>query len=159
METPQQPQDIAKHYLDRMREHSKSCSRRIEYSIQRFDLLIISVSGACIYVALECLKFIHQKPMCADTTSLKWAAAMATVTILVNFASQWTGLYTNKREFQWTDHEMLYQLGADDHAEASARYEKQAARLSTWTRALNIAASALMVLSVALITRFAATTF
>lgn len=77
--------------LDKHAEHLRLVRY---YSIQRIDLLIISLSGAGIYACFELLKYIDTDVVLTKYpevgTPFKWAGILFTLAIISNFISQWT---------------------------------------------------------------------
>jgi hypothetical protein len=65
------------------------------YAVQRIDLLIISISGAGVYVCLETLKYHKQDPL-DFILSIKAAGLCFVVAMVVNLISQFTGKSANK---------------------------------------------------------------
>lgn len=46
--------------MEQIKDRQKLSSQGLQYSIQRMDVLIVSISGGGIYVCLETLKFIQE---------------------------------------------------------------------------------------------------
>jgi hypothetical protein len=77
------------------------------YSIQRIDLLIISICGAGIYVCLETIKYlITNKDLCTNTCFIKISAGLFLIGIMVNFASQHFGYKANYQSYLMYDCEV-----------------------------------------------------
>lgn len=84
--------------MDRIKERQKLSALGMSYSIQRMDLLIVSISGAGIYVCLETLKYINDKAL--DTSDLiKWSGGVLLFAIIVNFISQFLGHRSNLNDY------------------------------------------------------------
>lgn len=77
-----------KNYLDKLKTHSEYALKSIDYSIQRIDLLIISVSGAGIYVCLQILQYANTNHIQVPVT-LKVTGLLFVISIIINFISQW----------------------------------------------------------------------
>ncbi len=96
------------------------CQSNLMYSIQRTDLLIISISGAGVYVILEVLKFGYNKNL-GNTGILKTAGLLFIFSIILNLFSQSTGRRANH-------HDILF---CDAHIEADdTPSEEQLAKIS-----------------------------
>lgn len=79
-------------------ERQKIVWQNMFYSIQRIDLLIISVSGAGIYLCLESLKFMHTTGIPINC-SIKVSAGFFVFAITTNFISQFISYQANKYDF------------------------------------------------------------
>ncbi|KVV16364.1 hypothetical protein [Flavobacterium sp. TAB 87] len=121
------------------------------YSIQRIDLLIISICGAGIYVCLETIKHLSaNKDFCTCTCFIKISAGMFLVGIILNFLSQQYGYKANYESYLMYDcevevdeiksletitkekKELLLKLDCD-----SKDYDKRSDRFSNLTTNLN----------------------
>ena len=88
--------------MERIKERQKLSWEGMFYSIQRIDLLVISISGAGIYVCLETLKF--NKENCMDIGSLiKISGCFFLIAIIVNFISQVFGRNSNYYDYLWCE--------------------------------------------------------
>ncbi|WP_163406992.1 hypothetical protein [Flavobacterium ajazii] len=77
------------------------------YSIQRIDLLIISICGAGIYVCLETIKYIATTHnLCAETLYIKVSAGSFLGGIILNFVSQQYGYKANLQSYLMYDCEI-----------------------------------------------------
>jgi hypothetical protein len=65
------------------------------YATGRIDLLIVSISGAGIYIGFELIKFIITQDIDASFGVIKFALASFTLAIVVNFISQFFGYNSN----------------------------------------------------------------
>src|SRR3954468_6984569 len=84
------------YYIREMESYVEIARKSKDYSIQRFDILAISVSGAGIYTAFELMKYIASSKLLTkgEITTLclpfKVTALFFTLSIIFNFFSQWT---------------------------------------------------------------------
>lgn len=84
---------------DRWKDHLANTRSRTNYSLKRMDLLIISISGAGLYVIFETLReFKAGKVAVNDTSLLFWAGIFFLISIVVNFLSQISGYIVNTKE-------------------------------------------------------------
>lgn len=109
-------------FLSKLVKHSESTNTIINYSIQRIDLLIISVSGAGIYACWEIIKLLNQKYTSIDYTALKITAALFITAIVTNFISQWFGYYANGYEKKSTD-KTIHSLENNTYARSEIQAE------------------------------------
>ena len=78
-------------------ERKKMCHSGWFYAIQRIDLLIITISGAGVYVILEMLKFSRENPL-PHLLALKVSGCFFIAAIIINFYSQITGMNANEQD-------------------------------------------------------------
>jgi len=93
--------ELKKQKIAEWEKHSDIAGKKAFYSIQRIDLLVISISGACIYIAFEILRFVNSGGTALrveHTWLLKASAIFAVLAIGINFISQITGYKANKNE-------------------------------------------------------------
>jgi len=124
------------------------------YSIQRIDLLIISISGAGIYACLEIFQYIHKEKICADLCFLKLIGFLFTAAIILNFISQFSGYKSNFHSFLKADHEI-------DQIESQTNHKKEISKLDCYisiydkiTQTLNVISAVVMIISLIGLTIF-----
>lgn len=148
--------------LERIKLHLADAKAREFYAIQRIDLLVISISGAGIYIVFETLKFMLQEEVVLSVGTLQWGGVLFVLAILLNFASQWAGYYTNKHEASWAqyEHKRLGGTALDEEAtKAQCHHDTLAGIAGWWTRRLNIASTVAMLAGVVLLLVFYLTSF
>lgn len=94
------------YWLNRFLKHKDKASEHLFYAIRRIDLLIISISGAGIYVVFETLRFVYKEPILLDVYYLKLAGCSFAAAIITNFFSQWAGYATNSYEEKYAEEEI-----------------------------------------------------
>lgn len=94
-------------YYERVRKHLEETKNKIHYSLERIDLLVISISGATIYIVFETLKFMYEQHQSFNTGLLIASGIITTFAIICNFISQWTGFLANKHEANHTEYELV----------------------------------------------------
>jgi hypothetical protein len=122
------------------------------YSVQRIDLLIISISGGGIYVALKTLEFIKEHQM-YNPIIIKIAGLLFVAAIVLNFSGQYCGLklhefdsYVNYYETEETN-----SRGKSDNSENIKHYNKKVAILDKICSFLNYSCGILMLTGLFLI--------
>ncbi|MES2381997.1 MAG: hypothetical protein V4538_13205 [Bacteroidota bacterium] len=85
--------------MDDINDRKKMAWEGWFYAIQRIDLLIISISGAGIYVVLETLKYSIEKTL-SNVWQIKGAGILFVAAIVINFLSQFTGKEANGHEMK-----------------------------------------------------------
>ena len=93
------------------------------YSEQRLDLLIITISGAGIYVCLEAMKFMKENSPCSSTAILKIAGILLMGAIIVNFLSQIFGKLTNQYDHLMCDIIENDEEKANEYDEKSEKFD------------------------------------
>lgn len=68
------------------------------YSMQRIDLLIVSICGAGIYVCLETIKYLSDKYLCISYF-VRISGGLFLLGIIANFLSQIFGRNANKEDY------------------------------------------------------------
>jgi hypothetical protein len=86
--------------MENWQENRKESFQLWLYAIQRIDLMIITISGAGIFIIFETLKFAYEKGI-PNGIILKIAGVLFVFTIIVNFISQITGKKANDFDMQW----------------------------------------------------------
>ena len=120
------------------RDRQKLSWEGIFYSIQRIDLLIVSICSAGIYISLETLKFLSVNNQ-EVSYFLKVAGLLFVFGVISNFVSQLFGLKSNEKDF------LMCQVKIDcEGSKESANdikeyddYEKSSKNFSKWTLRLN----------------------
>lgn len=80
-------------------DHLKNTKERTNYSIRRMDLLIISISGAGIYIIFETIRELKTGGVSLESPRLLlWSGIAFLLAITANFISQLTGYYANNHE-------------------------------------------------------------
>jgi len=93
------------HQLDKLKNSKQMACDGWVYSTQRMDLLIITISSAGIYVALETLKYAHEKNI-GQIWLLKTAGLCFVISIIANFISQSTGQKANMHHIHYIDEQL-----------------------------------------------------
>ncbi len=116
------------------------------YAIQRMDLLIISISGAGIWVVLETLKYAYDKKL-SDLILLKVAGIIFVLAVITNFVSQWTGRNANFHHITMCDEKII---AGDSEEETLLKkiddINKKASIWDAFTDVFNIISLILMLL-------------
>jgi hypothetical protein len=127
-----------KSYLEDLRKHSETALNYSFYSMQRIDLLIISVSGAGIYLCLEILKYIHDNKLSGHSCYFKFIGLLFMLSIILNFISQWGSYYANIYDSKSTK-QVIYDAENDtDSKEIIAKYDLYAESYNSFTKITNI---------------------
>lgn len=146
MTDPKQPDEL---YLKWMEEHYASSRKREAYSVERLDLLTISICGAGLYICLETLRFLLTGTATgAPAWPVKVAGVLFTAAMAVNFLGQHAGARTNRAAAEWARHEMLRERNGKAGPELD-RYQRESQCYGLLTRWANRTGTALMLCGVA----------
>lgn len=137
--------------IDRWEKHYSGALERKFYSIQRIDLLIITISGACIYIVFQILQFLQSPDAdCINqsTILLKVSAIFSVLAIVVNFLSQISGYHANKNEALYANR-FIKQLIADKMDEkALEKFDNKSSHYSKLTNMANTVSAIFMAIGI-----------
>lgn len=85
-------------YIQKLEAHIEKTDANLKYSIDRFDILIISISSGGLVFSMGYVKDILSKNIHNDYTLLKVAWIFFGTSIIINLLSQVTSYYANKYE-------------------------------------------------------------
>ena len=119
------------------------------YSVHKIDTLIITISGASIYVILEIFKYSLQNEL-KDLFYLKFSGFSFVFSIIINLISQYTGKLANHYSTIWGYRSIDQLFYMSDTKEKVDEVEKKSDKLSLTTEWCNWIS--LGLLSIGLIT-------
>lgn len=123
------------------------------YSVQQMDVLVISISGAGIYVVLETLKFSTDHFL-ETIWLLKLSGALFLIAIAVNFFSQLTSQRANVARIKAVRRELLYPKPSKKIEKEIEALEKETQQFSSLTGCLNKVSTYSMVLGLSCLVWF-----
>ncbi|OBX17734.1 MULTISPECIES: hypothetical protein [Bizionia] len=136
-------------------EHLNNTRERTNYSIRRMDLLIISISGAGIYIIFETLREFKAGRVEFDYSGILLISGLCfLVAIISNFISQKTGYYSNDYEEKFICIELNKIRGKDIDACKQDEYDRKVKKYNRITNSLNIASIILMFFGLILLALF-----
>jgi len=123
-------------YIQDLEKYADHLRKAKEYSIQRIDLLIISISGAGVYTCTEILKYIDGNKVLSMyegiiSNPFKVTGALFILTIILNFISQWSA-YTGSNLILNATKKDIHDLKAD-----TKEYKDDIEKLEKWGNKLN----------------------
>ncbi len=89
-----------KDYIKSLKEYLIKAEERVKYSLERFDILIISLSSGGLVLSLNLFK--DYKDLLIDNTFLKYSWAFFSLALIVNLSSQITGYFANDYDIKGT---------------------------------------------------------
>ncbi|GET35034.1 hypothetical protein PbJCM13498_38970 [Prolixibacter bellariivorans] len=143
-------------------QHYANAKEKEFYSTRRIDLLIISISGACIYIVFEILRFINSegsKITGTPTILLKLSAILAVCAIIVNIFSQYWGFLANGYEARYS-RAVINQIeeNKDDNNELEV-LDRKSRIYSFWTSLSNKVSIGLMLVGIVILVIYNFVTF
>lgn len=136
-------------------EHLNNTRERTNYSIRRMDLLIISISGAGIYIIFETLREFKTGHIKIEYSSLLLFSGLCFLTaILANFISQKTGFYSNDNEEKYIRLELDKITGKEINGGKQKKYDENVKTFNKSTDYLNAASIFLMLIGLVLLALF-----
>ncbi|UAM98384.1 hypothetical protein K8354_00725 [Polaribacter litorisediminis] len=137
--------------MNEVKERQKLSWEGMFYSIQRIDLLIVSISGAGIYVCLETIKYLSDKSLDVNLL-IRISGGLFLFGIIINFLSQVFGYKTNQQDF------LMCQVKIDAGKKVSKKeqiqidtYDNNSEKYSKWTDIFNYLSIGFMFLGLILI--------
>lgn len=148
-------------YLKRLLTHLETTKERKFYAIQRIDILLISISGAGVYIIFEELKFIKSQipPIPYNDSMIELSGVLLTVGILLNILSQWSGHRANKFEIECTEHSISQEKGDQVPKNVVDSVRKKVAIYNSLTANLNTYSTLFIIGGILLLTYFNLLTF
>ncbi|MBE0650643.1 MAG: hypothetical protein IH595_07355 [Bacteroidales bacterium] len=89
---------IDKRYIKNLEQHIEGTKANIKYSLDRFDILIISLSSGGLIFSMGFVKDFLPKDIELNFLLLKISWILFGASVMLNLLSQVTGYYANKME-------------------------------------------------------------
>ncbi|MEM1260479.1 MAG: hypothetical protein AAGH81_18285 [Bacteroidota bacterium] len=100
-----------KEHLVALKEYLTKAEGRVKYALERFDILIISLSSGGLVLALNLFK--NFQDVCIDKHFLKLSWLFFSLALIINLLSQVTGYLANKYDIKGTRNE-IYKIEKKD---------------------------------------------
>jgi hypothetical protein len=142
--------------MEKIIERKKQSWDGMFYSIQRIDLLIVSICSAGIYVCLETIKFLTEKKIQCDIL-IKISGGIFLLGIILNFLSQHYGYRANEQDYLMCDtlidaNDKKLKKAEREILEIEAnKYDIRSEKFSNRTKLLNITSMGAMILGLMLL--------
>lgn len=92
--------EINTRYIDNLEKHIDTTKEAVKYSLERFDILIISLSSGGLVLSIGFVKDVIKDFKCVDPVFLKISWGLFALSLITNLLSQVTGYYANKFEIK-----------------------------------------------------------
>ena len=123
--------------MEDIKERKNLAWQGLFYSIQRIDLLIISISGAGIYLTLEMMKYLTGKHI-EISLFIKFAGVFFVFAIILNFVSQIFGKKSNEFDYLMCLAKIEIEENLDDANKSDIKkYDDLAQKYSNITEYIN----------------------
>ncbi|MBE7646042.1 hypothetical protein [Tenacibaculum finnmarkense] len=96
-----------KEHISNLKEYVSKAEERVKYSLERFDILIISLSSGGLILALNLFKNFQN--ICIDKKFLKLSWLFFSLALIINLSSQVTGYLANKYDIKGAKND-IYEL-------------------------------------------------
>jgi len=116
--------------------------------------LIISISGAGLYIIFETLKFIKEHEISSSYLLLQTAGSFLTLAIIVNFLSQFFGYNANNNETLYANRKIKQLMEENIDEEELRKYDCDSTMYTKLVRATNAASTICMFIGIILISVF-----
>jgi len=90
-------------HIRKLEEYAEKTQKAIDYSVERFDILIISLSTSGLVLSIGFVKNIFTDFSKIDTQLLKISWLLFTLSLIMNLVSQISGYYANKFDLDITN--------------------------------------------------------
>ena len=95
---------VDKEHLTDLKDYLTKAEGRVKYALERFDILIISLSSGGLVLALNLFKNFQDKCINKDFLKLSWL--FFSLALIINLLSQVTGYLANKYDIKGTKNEI-----------------------------------------------------
>lgn len=139
-------------YIKSLEKHADNLRANKFYSMQRIDLLIISVSGAGIYGSMEIMKYVAGSKYlsCIQiqhfNNYFKIPGVLFILAIIINFISQWLAYYESAHGLQSTLDDIYAREHNVDKTNEIKASDARVAELNKLTKFTNHTSTVLMIL-------------
>ena len=130
--------------MERLRDRQNRSWDGMFYSSQRLDLLIVSISGAGIYVCLETIKYLRDGELPIDYI-IKISGIVFLLSIIINFISQIYNHSANSYDYLLSECKLdNIEASSEDNIEDIKLFKSKITKYNKRTRILNYWSAGLM---------------
>ncbi len=121
-----------KEHLSDLKDYVSQAEERVKYSLERLDILIISLSSGGLVLALNLFK--NYQNTCIDKNLLKLSWLFFSLALMINLLSQVTGYLANKYDIIGAKNDIRKLKNKDELAKIKwiDRYRKTSDFLTKW---------------------------
>lgn len=100
---PAQKPDPNEKYIERLTKYAETTQKAIDYSVERFDILIISLSSSGMVLSIGFVKDIIPDFSQVNPILLKITWLLFALSLILNLLSQVSGYYANSLDLKITN--------------------------------------------------------
>lgn len=123
-------------YIEKLKEHIKCCEDAMKYSMDRFDILIISLSSGALGFSMSFIKDIAKANNYSFLGLLKFSWVLFGLALITNLLSQLTSYFAHKYEMKISKNLIRKEKGKES-ALNETKYETRKKRFDSLTVILN----------------------
>jgi len=153
---PEKKEPIDQRYIDNLEKHKENTLSNIKYSIDRFDILIISISSGALAFSMNFVKDILDSRIPENSNLIITAWIAFGAAIVFNLFSQVSSFYANKLEIKITKNLIQQEKGGAIIGNQKS-FEKKHLISNVTTQILNGSSLFLVVIGVILLVIFMST--
>ena len=87
-------------YIQKLKEHIKCCEDAMKYSLDRFDILIITLSSGALGFSMSFIKDVAKNNNYHHLTLLKFSWLLFGISLIANLLSQVTSFFAHQYELK-----------------------------------------------------------
>lgn len=147
-------------YKNKLEDHSKITGEIISYSVRRLDVLIISVSGAGVYVCLEIMKFKKENNLDFNPYFLKFGGLVFALSIIINILGQWASYFSNVYSKSATDNKLKNKIYNEFGQDKGIQIQEKWAKIFLYlTKVSNVLSTTMLSVGIGMLVFFIWVTF
>ncbi len=123
-------------HFERLTKYAETTQKAIEYSVERFDILIISLSSSGMVLSIGFVKDVIPDFSQVNPILLKITWMLFALSLIMNLVSQVSGYYANRLDLRITNDIIRTKKGKASQLNRDSQ-EKQMKRFNSTTLILN----------------------
>jgi hypothetical protein len=145
-------------YIKKLEEYAESTKKSIDYSVERFDILIISLSTSGLILSIGFVKDILKNFEKINTSLLKDSWLLFTLALIMNLLSQVSGYYANLLDLKITN-DIISTLEGNVSEIDKERKDRKMSVLNKFTQFLNGGSLICLILAIIILINFISNNF
>lgn len=127
---------VDKDYINSLQKHADSTQIKMKYALERFDILIISLSSSGMVLSIGFVKDIISDFSKVNPILLKMTWLLFALSLIMNLFSQVTGYYANRLDLRVTNNIIRTEQGKDSRLDTQ-QLDKRKKQINLVTFSLN----------------------
>ena len=133
---PAQDKNANEKHIERLIKYAETTQKAIEYSVERFDILIISLSSSGMVLSIGFVKDIIPEFSQVNPILLKITWLLFALSLITNLLSQVSGYYANSLDLKITNDIIRTKKGKESRMNQE-KMDKRMAFINSLTMVLN----------------------